>query len=73
MKGWREGDDVEGDERDLIRRCLAGDQDACTGLVEAYARMVGTVIWRATEDGNAVEDLAQETFLRHGTADMLRG
>ncbi len=41
-----------------------GDQDACTALVEAYARMVGTVIWRATGDGNAVEDLAQETFLR---------
>ena len=58
------GGDVEGSERDLIRRCLAGDQDACHGLVEAYSRMVGTVIWRATEDGNAVEDLAQETFLR---------
>ena len=55
---------MERDERDLVQRCLAGDQDACTGLVEAYARMVGTVIWRATGDGNAVEDLAQETFLR---------
>jgi RNA polymerase sigma-70 factor, ECF subfamily len=26
--------------------------------------MVGTVIWRATGDQNAVDDLAQETFLR---------
>jgi RNA polymerase sigma-70 factor (ECF subfamily) len=64
MKGWCEGDDVEGSERDLIRRCLEGDQNACTGLVEAHARMVGTVILRATTGGNAVEDLAQETFLR---------
>ena len=52
------------DERDLVRRCLAGRQDACADLVEAYARMVGTVIWRATGDRDAVEDLAQETCLR---------
>ena len=55
---------MERDERDLVKRCLTGDQRACSELVEAYARMVGTVIWRATGDQNAVEDLAQETFLR---------
>lgn len=55
---------MDGDERDLVQRCLAGDQAACAGLVEAYGRMVGTVIWRATGDGKAVEDLAQEVFLR---------
>ena len=55
---------MERDERDLVKRCLRGDQDACSRLVENYARMVGTVIWRATGDHNAVEDLAQETFLR---------
>jgi RNA polymerase sigma-70 factor (ECF subfamily) len=55
---------VEGSEQGLVERCLAGNQEACTGLVDAYARMVGTVIWRATGDAGAVEDLAQETFLR---------
>jgi len=55
---------LDRDERDLIQRCLAGNQDACTVLVDAYARMVGTIIWRATGDHDAVEDLAQETFLR---------
>ena len=55
---------MERDENDLVRRCLAGDQNACANLVEAYARMVGTVIWRATGDRQIVEDLAQETFLR---------
>ncbi len=52
------------DERELVKRCLAGDQVACVELVEGHARMVGTVIWRATGDNDVVEDLAQETFLR---------
>lgn len=55
---------MDRDERVLVRRCLAGNQDACTDLVEGYSRMVGTVIWRATGDHAKVEDLAQETFLR---------
>jgi RNA polymerase sigma-70 factor, ECF subfamily len=55
---------LDRDERALVRRCLERDEDACTQLVEAHARMVGTVIWRATGDHDVVEDLAQETFLR---------
>jgi RNA polymerase sigma-70 factor, ECF subfamily len=55
---------LDRDERELVRRCLRKDEDACTQLVEAHARMVGTVIWRATGDHDVVEDLAQETFLR---------
>lgn len=52
------------DDDRLVHRCLAGDQAACTELVEVHSRMVGTVIWRATGDSAVVEDLAQETFLR---------
>lgn len=52
------------DDRDLIARSLAGDQAACTALVEAYSRMIGTLIWRTTGDPGSIEDLAQETFLR---------
>lgn len=55
---------MDDDERRLIDGCLAGDEDACTRLVDGYARMVGTVIWRATGDHRIVEDLAQDTFLR---------
>jgi len=55
---------VHRDERDLVESCLAGNQDACAALVDQYARMVGTVIWRATGDAGVIEDLAQETFLR---------
>src|SRR6516162_536084 len=52
------------DERALVSACLAGDQGACAALVAAYARMVGTVIWRATGQRDVIEDLTQETFLR---------
>jgi RNA polymerase sigma-70 factor, ECF subfamily len=55
---------VDPEERDLVRRCLEKDQDACARLVEHYAPMVGTVIWRATGSQDAIEDLAQETFFR---------
>lgn len=55
---------MDRDERELVQRCLRRDQDACAELVNAHARMVGTVIWRATGVRDAVEDLAQETFLR---------
>ena len=55
---------MAGDDRALVDSCLAGDQQACTTLVESYVRMVGTVIWRATGQRDIVEDLTQETFLR---------
>ncbi len=58
------GPRVAHDERELVRQCLDGNQDACASLVQEYAQMVGTVIWRATGDHASVEDLAQETFLR---------
>lgn len=62
------GGRMDGDERELIRRCLGGDQEACASLVERYAAMIGTIVWRATGEKDAVEDLSQETFLR-----MFRG
>ena len=55
---------MDRDEQELVQRCRMGDQAACTTLVEEYARMVGTVVWRATGDRAAVEDLVQDVFLR---------
>ena len=52
------------DDRQLVQACLAGDQEACTALVDAHIRLVGTVIWRATGQRDVIEDLTQETFLR---------
>ena len=53
---------MDREERELVRRCRQGDQDACAQLVDAHTRLVGTVIWRATGDHAIGEDLAQETF-----------
>jgi RNA polymerase sigma-70 factor (ECF subfamily) len=55
---------VTDDDGALVARCLAGDQEACASLVNAFVRMVGTVIWRTTGRLEEVEDLTQETFLR---------
>lgn len=55
---------VDRDGCDLVRQCVGGDQDACTRLVQEHAQLVGTVIWRVTDDRDTIEDLAQETFLR---------
>ena len=52
------------EDKEIVQACLAGDQQACTALVETYVRMVGTVIWRATGQRDVIEDLTQETFLR---------
>jgi RNA polymerase sigma-70 factor (ECF subfamily) len=64
MAGAGSGGDGEDGDRELAARVLAGDEAAAARLVEDYSRMVGTVIWRTTGDDRAVEDLAQETFLR---------
>ena len=52
------------EDKDLVDACLARDERACSNLVDAYARMVGTVIWRATGNRDVIDDLTQETFLR---------
>ena len=52
------------EDRELVEACLAGNEHACAQLVDGYARMVGTVIWRATGQRDIIEDLTQETFLR---------
>ena len=51
-------------ERDLITRCLAGDEAAFTQLVEQYQGLVFGVLSRTVTDRGRVEDLAQEVFLR---------
>lgn len=55
---------MDDNEQALVDEVLSGDQAAAARLVTDYARMVGTVIWRATGDDGVVEDLAQETFMR---------
>jgi RNA polymerase sigma-70 factor (ECF subfamily) len=67
-RGAREGtaiDTVEMTEDiTLVRRTLAGDQDAFTVLVEKYKDPVYNVAYRMLGNATEAEDVAQETFVR---------
>ncbi|MBI5169839.1 MAG: sigma-70 family RNA polymerase sigma factor [Candidatus Eisenbacteria bacterium] len=55
---------MSGEDADLIRRCLAGDQRACRDLVQRYQRPVFSVLMRVVRSPQDAEDLTQETFVR---------
>src|SRR5690242_13249152 len=48
----------------LVRRTLAGDQQAFTSLVEKYKDSVFNVAYRMLGNPTEAEDVAQETFVR---------
>lgn len=48
----------------LVERTLAGDQHAFELLVIKYQRRIQRLISRMVRDGDLVEDIAQETFIR---------
>jgi RNA polymerase sigma-70 factor (ECF subfamily) len=51
-------------ENGLIRRTLAGDDEAFAELVNSYQRPVYNLCFRMLGDPGDAEDAAQETFLR---------
>ena len=53
-----------GEDADLVRRCLSGDQRACRDLVRRYERPVYSVLMRVLRRAEDAEDLVQETFVR---------
>jgi RNA polymerase sigma-70 factor (ECF subfamily) len=55
---------VEGDERELIRRCLARDERAYRELVRTYQGSVTNLAWRITGNADDAAEVAQETFIR---------
>lgn len=59
--GWSE---VGGHEAALIQRCGAGDDGACTELVEAHQRMVYQLALHLLGNHDDALDLSQEVFLR---------
>lgn len=50
-------------ERDLIRRCIAGDRQAQDELYLGHRRQVAANLYRVLGDPVEVEDLIQEVFL----------
>lgn len=57
-------DPARDDDRDLGRRCLAGDAGAMRALVEKYQGVVFGLCYRMLGDRHDAEDVAQEVFLR---------
>lgn len=53
-----------GEDAELVRRCLSGEQRACRDLVRRYERPVYSVLMRVVRSAEDAEDLVQETFVR---------
>ncbi|HET7225304.1 MAG TPA: sigma-70 family RNA polymerase sigma factor [Candidatus Eisenbacteria bacterium] len=49
---------------DLVRRCLAGDEQAYRELIARYRRQVYSLALRMVRVAEDAEDLTQETFVR---------
>lgn len=55
---------ADGSDALLVERTLAGDAHAYELLVLKYQRRIQRLISRMVRDGDLVEDIAQETFIR---------
>ena len=55
---------ADGSDALLVERTLAGDARAYELLVLKYQRRIQRLISRMVRDGDLVEDIAQETFIR---------
>jgi RNA polymerase sigma factor (sigma-70 family) len=51
-------------DQEAVQRCLAGDADAYSTLVERYGGRVYNIALRITGDPDAASDCAQEAFIR---------
>jgi RNA polymerase sigma-70 factor, ECF subfamily len=51
-------------DAELVAETLAGNREAFGHLYDRYARLVRAIVWQAAADRSAVDDAAQECFLR---------
>ena len=51
-------------EKDLLTRCLAGDNSAFGGIIDAYQDRIYNFTLRLLKDPVAAEEAAQETFVK---------
>lgn len=56
--------DQDPSDRELVRRCLKGDQRAARELVSRFERPVFSQTYRMVRDRELAEDLAQEALVR---------
>ncbi len=55
--------DQQPDEEAIIRKCLDGDRDSYSALVDRYKTMAYNVAYRMVGDEDIAKDLAQEGFI----------
>jgi RNA polymerase sigma-70 factor, ECF subfamily len=55
--------DQQAEEADIIRRCLDGETDSYSILVDRYKMMVYNVAYRMLGDGDSAKDISQESFI----------
>ncbi len=55
---------ASGEDAEILRRCLAGDERAYRALIERYQRQVFSVALRMLRRAEDAEDVTQETFIR---------
>ncbi len=51
-------------DSELVRRCMAGDEDAFRILVQRHERPVYHIVWRMVSNTEDARDLVQETFVK---------
>lgn len=55
---------MQPDDHELIERCRSGDDTAFGELVDRYKNLVYGLVYRMIPDRSAVDDLAQDVFLK---------
>lgn len=53
-----------GEEDRIIDRCLSGEKDAYTILINRYKNLIYDLVYRMIKDKEEVKDIAQETFVK---------
>ena len=52
------------DEKALVARCIAGEEDACSELFHRYYKPLMTICLRYAKDTDAAKDILQDGFVR---------
>lgn len=55
---------METSDYELIKKCLAGSQDAFAEIITRYKKLIYSVVYNMINDKEEVNDIAQEVFIR---------
>lgn len=55
---------MDATDLELVKSCLAGNQDAFAELVTRYKKLIYSVVYNMISDKEEINDISQEVFLR---------